>query len=83
MSELVERVRRREGTRMRRILVVDDDPHIRLAIRAWLKRYGFKVSIADGGKLEQRAGNGGQSNDVPSQGSAKSTERLRQEAFSG
>jgi DNA-binding NtrC family response regulator len=34
---------------MRRILVVDDDPHICLAIRAWLKRYGFKVSIADSG----------------------------------
>jgi len=49
MPELVERVRRREGTRMRRILVVDDDPHICLAIRAWLKRYGFKVAIADGG----------------------------------
>lgn len=34
---------------MRRILVVDDDPHICLAIRAWLKRCGFKVAIADGG----------------------------------
>jgi DNA-binding NtrC family response regulator len=34
---------------MRRILVVDDDPHICLAIRAWLKRYGFNVEIADGG----------------------------------
>jgi CheY-like chemotaxis protein len=34
---------------MRRILVVDDDPHICLAIRAWLERYGFKVVIADGG----------------------------------
>ena len=34
---------------MRRILVVDDDPHICLAVRAWLKRYGFRVSIADGG----------------------------------
>ena len=34
---------------MRRILVVDDDPHIGLAIRAWLKRYGFRVAIADGG----------------------------------
>jgi DNA-binding response OmpR family regulator len=34
---------------MRRILVVDDDPHICHAIRAWLKRYGFRVSIADGG----------------------------------
>jgi DNA-binding response OmpR family regulator len=30
-------------------LVVDDDPHIGLAIRAWLKRYGFKVTVADGG----------------------------------
>jgi len=30
-------------------LVVDDDPHICLAIRAWLKRYGFGISIADGG----------------------------------
>jgi CheY-like chemotaxis protein len=47
--ELVERVRRREGIRMRRILVVDDDPHICLAIGAWLQRYGFKVAIADGG----------------------------------
>ena len=34
---------------MRSILVVDDDPHICLAIRAWLKRYGFRVAIADGG----------------------------------
>ena len=34
---------------MRHILVVDDDPHMSLAIRAWLKRYGFKVAIADGG----------------------------------
>ena len=34
---------------MRRILVVDDDPHICLAIRAWLKRYGFKVADDDGG----------------------------------
>jgi CheY-like chemotaxis protein len=34
---------------MRRILVVDDDPHIGLAIRAWLKRYGFSVTVADGG----------------------------------
>jgi DNA-binding response OmpR family regulator len=34
---------------MRRILLVDDDPHICLALRAWLERYGFRVSIADGG----------------------------------
>jgi CheY-like chemotaxis protein len=36
---------------MRRILVADDDPHICVAIRAWLKRCGFSVSIADGGGL--------------------------------
>jgi DNA-binding response OmpR family regulator len=29
---------------MRRIPVVDDDLHIRLAIRAWLKQYGFRVA---------------------------------------
>jgi CheY-like chemotaxis protein len=34
---------------MRRILVVDDDLHTRLAIRIWLKRCGFTVAIADGG----------------------------------
>jgi CheY-like chemotaxis protein len=34
---------------MRCILVLDEDPHICLAIRAWLKRYGFRVSSADGG----------------------------------
>jgi DNA-binding NtrC family response regulator len=34
---------------MRHILVVDDDPHMGLAIRTWLKRYGFKVATADGG----------------------------------
>lgn len=34
---------------MRRILVVDDDPHICLAIGAWLDRYGYKVAVADGG----------------------------------
>jgi CheY-like chemotaxis protein len=33
---------------MRRILVVDDDTHTRLAIAAWLQRYGFRVAMADG-----------------------------------
>src|ERR1700680_3316684 len=31
---------------MRRILVVDDDQHICLAIRAWLQRYRFRVATA-------------------------------------
>src|ERR1700692_4090304 len=34
---------------MRRILVVDAALPIRLAIRAWLMRYGFRVAMADGG----------------------------------
>ena len=33
---------------MRRILVVDDDRHVRFAIAAWLKGCGFRVAIADG-----------------------------------
>jgi CheY-like chemotaxis protein len=35
---------------LRRILVVDDDLHIRLAISIWLKRCGFRVAITDGGE---------------------------------
>jgi len=34
---------------MRRILVVDDELHIGLAIRAWMVQHGFRVTIADGG----------------------------------
>src|SRR6266705_2626395 len=34
---------------MRRILVVDDDLHVGLAIRAWLAQHSFRVTIADGG----------------------------------
>jgi CheY-like chemotaxis protein len=33
---------------MRRILLVDDDRHVRLAIAAWLKACGFRVATADG-----------------------------------
>ena len=35
---------------MRRILVVDDDRHTRLAIGIWLKQCGFRVAITDGGE---------------------------------
>jgi CheY-like chemotaxis protein len=34
---------------MRRILVVDDDPHTRSAIGLWLKHCGFRVAVTDGG----------------------------------
>jgi CheY-like chemotaxis protein len=33
---------------MRRILVVDDDRHVRRAIGGWLRHCGFRVAIADG-----------------------------------
>jgi CheY-like chemotaxis protein len=35
---------------MKRILVVDDDPLICAAIRAWLEQSGFAVVVADGGE---------------------------------
>jgi CheY-like chemotaxis protein len=35
---------------MKRILVVDDDPLICSAVRAWLEESGFAVVIADGGE---------------------------------
>jgi len=35
---------------MRRILVVDDDRHTRLAMGIWLKQCGFRVAITDGGE---------------------------------
>jgi CheY-like chemotaxis protein len=42
---------RRLGDAMRkRILVVDDDPLICSAIRAWLENSGFAVFVADGGE---------------------------------
>ena len=34
---------------MRRLLVVDHDPHICLALCVCLKRSGFRLTIADGG----------------------------------
>lgn len=38
---------------MRRILVVDDDRHTRLAIGIWLKQCGFRVAITDGGVIDE------------------------------
>jgi DNA-binding NtrC family response regulator len=34
---------------MRRILVVDDNEHVCRAIQVWLKRHGYKVTLAVGG----------------------------------
>ena len=44
---------------MRRILVVDDDLHTRLAIGIWLKQCGFRVAITDGGESGLAAPNEG------------------------
>jgi CheY-like chemotaxis protein len=40
---------------MRRILVVDDDPLICSAIRAWLEESGFTVFVTDGGQTGLKA----------------------------
>lgn len=44
---------------MRRILVVDDDRHTRLAMGAWLRRCGFRAAITDGGESGVAALNDG------------------------
>ena len=44
---------------MRRILVVDDDRHTRLALGIWLKQCGFRIAITDGGESGLAALNNG------------------------
>jgi DNA-binding NtrC family response regulator len=40
---------------MRRILVVDDDPMVCMAIEIYLERQGFQVTVADGGETALHA----------------------------
>ena len=40
---------------MTRVLVVDDDPMVCMAIEIYLERHGFEVAIADGGETGLRA----------------------------
>src|SRR5215218_1388448 len=40
---------------MTRVLVVDDDPMVCMAIEIYLERHGFEVMIADGGEAGLRA----------------------------
>jgi len=40
---------------MTRILVVDDDPMVCMAIEVFLQRHGFEVSVTDGGDAGLRA----------------------------
>ena len=37
---------------MPRVLVVDDDPMVCVAIEVCLQRQGFEVTVADGGEAE-------------------------------
>jgi CheY-like chemotaxis protein len=39
----------RKETAMRRILIVDDDPLVGQAVRAWLNQHGYRVSTAGSG----------------------------------
>ena len=43
------------GTKMTRVLIVDDDPMVCAAIEIYLERHGFGVTIADGGEAGLRA----------------------------
>src|ERR1700682_5066267 len=40
---------------MTRVLIVDDDPVVCMAIEIYLQRHGFSVTIADGGEAGLRA----------------------------
>jgi CheY-like chemotaxis protein len=43
------------GATMPRILVVDDDPMVCMAIEVYLERHSFHVTVADGGETGLRA----------------------------
>jgi CheY-like chemotaxis protein len=43
-----------EGRKLPRVLVVDDDPMVCIAIEVCLQRQGFDVTIADGGETGMR-----------------------------
>lgn len=43
------------GANMPRVLVVDDDPMVCMAIEIYLERHSFQVTIADGGEAGLRA----------------------------
>lgn len=52
VEQLKPQVRRDSGAR---ILVVDDDPMVCMAIEVYLQRHNFEVTIADGGEAGLRA----------------------------
>ena len=54
-SELSEPQIQARGASMPRVLIVDDDPMVCMAIEIYLERHSFHVTIADGGEAGLRA----------------------------
>jgi CheY-like chemotaxis protein len=54
-AELQKQTVQPRGANMSRILVVDDDPMVCMAIEIYLERHDFQVTIADGGEAGLRA----------------------------
>jgi CheY-like chemotaxis protein len=48
-------VARKKGSIVPRVLVVDDDPMVCVAIEVCLQRQGFEVTVSDGGEAGMRA----------------------------
>ena len=55
VSQLPNTLIQARGTDMPRVLVVDDDPMVCMAIEIYLERHDFQVVIADGGEAGLRA----------------------------
>lgn len=55
VDELPNAILQRRGASMPRVLVVDDDPMVCMAIEVYLERHSFHVTIADGGEAGLRA----------------------------
>jgi CheY-like chemotaxis protein len=55
IAELAKTSVQPRGASMPRVLVVDDDPMVCMAIEIYLERHSFQVTIADGGEAGLRA----------------------------
>jgi CheY-like chemotaxis protein len=55
VSELSKAPSQVRGSKNPRVLVVDDDPMVCMAIQIYLERHDFQVMIADGGETGLRA----------------------------
>jgi CheY-like chemotaxis protein len=55
IAELPKQDVQPRGTNMPRVLVVDDDPLVCMAVEIYLQRHDFQVTVADGGEAGLRA----------------------------